>query len=236
MNKLIRKITSAIAEFGIFAGILYGIGQILDRSNSRLKLCYFEIMVQPVWSTSLAPANLTKSFEIRELGPDSPDVARFPRPDEIISQRFDQNAMCLGGYKKGELIGFLWLKFGEYHEDEVRCIFAPEPVSNTVFDFDIYLFPEHRLGIGFIALWDGANNYLKSRGIDYTCSRVSRFNTGSRQSHRHLGSRRAGKAVFLCGTSRQLMIGSQKPYIHFSINKYELPRIAIDTSKYSANQ
>lgn len=232
----LRKFASAIGEFGILAGVLYVIDQALERSASRLRLRFYEIMVQPVPDEPLAPGNLTKSFETRELGPDSPDVARFPRPDEVISQRFDQDAVCLGGYKKGELIGFLWVKFGEYNEDEVRCVFAPQPASKTVFDFDIYLFQEHRFGIGFIGLWDGANAYLRRNGVDFTCSRVSRFNTGSRQSHEHLGWKRVGKALFLCGSSSQLMIASLKPYFHFSRNKNNIPKIAIDTNKFSASR
>lgn len=235
MSGILKKIRAAFREFGLFAGALYLVDQALSTSNSRVQLRFYDIMVQPISQTPLAPKNLTKSFEVREIIAGSEELRQFPRPTEIIEQRFEQGAVCLGGYDKGKLVGFLWLKFGEYYEDEVRCVFVTKPASETVFDFDIYLFPDHRFGIGFIGLWDGTNEYLHRNGIRYTCSRVSRFNVGSRKSHEHLGWKRLGRTLFLCGRSNQLMLGTLKPYVHFQRANGRRPRICIDTARYRAD-
>jgi hypothetical protein len=111
----------------------------------------------------------------------------------------------------------------------VRCQFEPQPHGKAAFDFDIYLFPEYRLGLGFFALWEHANKYMRERGIKSTCSRVSRYNTQSRKSHSHLDCKQVGVAIFLTGPKRQIMLASIAPYIHFSNTPEKRPTIQIRT-------
>ena len=75
--------------------------------------------------------------------------------------------------------------------------------EDSVFDFDFYIYPEHRMGLAFVALWNGANAFLSSRGIRFpTFSRLTRFNT-ARIAHRHFGWKHVGRALFLqLGSSR----------------------------------
>ena len=236
MLTFVEKLLGVFREFGVLGGVLYGVGKALRRSGAGFHLYFYEIMVQPISEKPLAPKNLTKSFELREIKAADPELAKFPRSEKVVAERFEQGVICLGGFQKSEFIGYLWIQFGKYYEDEVRCLFAPEPESEAVFDFDIYIFPDHRFGIGFIALWDGANEFLKRRGIRFTCSRVSRFNVASRKSHEHFGWKCIGRTVFLCGATSQLMLGTIKPYFHFSLKKANLPKIRINTNSRLVNE
>lgn len=227
ITRLARKALSPIKEFGFEAGILYGLDQVLIRLGSRFRIFYYELMVQPVLEKPLAPPNLTRSYEVREISEGDEIIAKMPPPSHIIKHRFLQDVVCLGLFSKGKFIGYLWLCFGPYQEDEVRCTFIPLPEDQAVFDFDLYLFPEHRLGLGFVALWDNANRYMISRGIRFTSSRVSRFNTVARKSHRHLGCKCVGKAIFFRGKRVQIMFSTRMPFFHISFHEQSKPQLRI---------
>lgn len=225
ITRLARKAWSPIKEFGFCAGVLYGLDQTLIRLGSRFRIYYYELMEQPVPDKPIAPPNLIKSFEVREILEGDELITMMPPPPNVIAHRFQQNVVCLGAFSRSNFIGYLWLCFGPYEEDEVRCTYIPLPHDEAVFDFDLYLFPKHRLGLGFAALWDGANRYMRGRGIRSTFSRVSRFNTAAKKSHSHLGCQCIGKAVFLRGKHVQIMFSTKSPHIHLSFGEQSRPQL-----------
>lgn len=227
MTKLFDRIRNTFTEFGIGAGLVYGLARILEISRAPLRIFYYELMVQPIGTNKVAPANLTKSFEVREIVDGDPILDQMPPPRAVIDNRFRQNCVCLGAFQKQVFVGYQWLSFGQYEEDEVRCFFSPQPSGEAVFDFDFYIFPEFRFGLGFVALWDATNEYLSRKGIKVTTSRVSRFNTASRKSHQHLGWRRVGRAIFLNSQNFQLMLASTPPYAHVSFGQSPGPVIPV---------
>jgi hypothetical protein len=113
-------------------------------------------------------------------------------------------------------VGYVWFRFGPYDEDEVRCRYLIEPAAQSVFDFDLYVFPEYRLGRAFAAIWHHAIARLRAREIRYSFSRVTRFNVASRRAHSHLGWRRAASALFLKLWRVEMMIASTSPYVSIS--------------------
>lgn len=229
MPSLLNKIYGPIRSFGLFAGLLYGIDQVLVRIRSSLRVYYYEIMVQPVGNEPLIPGNIKVSTEIRQIENGDPLFDAMPPPSEVIAARFEQDVICIGAFRRSKFIGYQWICLGPYDEDEVRVTFVPSPAETAVFDFDIYVFPEHRFGLGFASLWDGANAFLRSRGVKYTCSRVSRFNLESRKSHSHLGWQCVGRTIFFSGKSFQLMVGSISPYFHLTFRGKTKPVIKIPT-------
>ena len=146
----IDQIRSAVDEFGVTTAICYLADQALARLGGRFRVCDYDIMVQPIADSDKAPANLTKSFTIREIEEGDPLVAQMPPPPAIIEARYRQDYVCIGGFQKDDFIGYQWFAFGPYEEDEVRCQFLPTPKETAVFDFDFYLLPEHRLGLGLL--------------------------------------------------------------------------------------
>ena len=231
MTGLFKTILAPLREFGFFAGSVYGINQVFIRSNSRFRVFLYDLMIQPVAQTAIASRKLTGSVKIREICDGDAVLQKMPPPDHVIASRFKQGAICIGAFQKGHLIGYQWLRFGTYQEDEVRCDFVPRPEGKTVFDFDIYVYPKYRLGIGFAALWDGSNSLLRSREILYAASRVSRFNTASMRSHRHLGCQRIGRVLFVTGKQWQWLFATGSPFVHLSLNAKSRPRISIGPSQ-----
>jgi hypothetical protein len=218
-NQMLQKLTALFKEFGFFAGLLYISDRFLANISPHLRLYFYEIMVQPIHKESLIPARLTKNLEIREIKRGDPEVELMPARADIKEARFEQNAVCLGAFQKGKFIGYMWFCSYAYEEDEVRCSFLLSPVDEAVFDFDFYLFPEYRMGLGFIGMWSGANKFLSDRGIKYTFSRLTRTNIASRRAHSHLGWKCVGQTLFLQAWRLQFMAATIFPYFHLSFGK-----------------
>lgn len=225
MTEILDRLSSPFKEFGFFAGFLYLIDRALARLSSGLRLCFYELMVQPIPNKPVVPAHMTKTLEICEIKPGDPELGAMPIPSEIIQLRFNQHAICLGAFRKNKFIGYIWFCFGAYEEDEVRCTYELTPKNAAVFDFDLYLAPENRLGLGFIGIWDGANKYLRNRGIRWTFSRITRFNLASRRAHEHLGCKRVGQAIFLKLWQTELMLATVFPYLDYTLRESQRMRL-----------
>jgi len=218
---MLGKLTSPFREFGLFAGLLYAIDRGFRRLSPGLRLYVYQLMVQPIPDKLLLPAPLTKHLEIRQIRRGDPEVARMPARPEIKESRFEQEAICLGAFRRGQFIGYIWFCFRAYEEDEVRCTYVLPDNDQAVFDFDLYLFPEHRMGIGFLGIWNGANEFLRSRGIKFSFSRLTRFNLASARAHEHLGWKLVGHAIFLQAWSVEFMVATISPYLHVSFGRSE---------------
>ena len=226
---------SPFREFGGAAGCVYLIDEVLSRMSSHLRLIYYELMVQPIPDTPLLPRRLTKSLEFREIREGDADTDLLPIRPEIKESRFAQGTTCLGTYKQNELIGYIWFSFKTYQEDEIRCDYLIDPEDAAVFDFDLYLFPQHRLGLGFAGVWSGANKYLRSKGIRYTYSRVSRFNTASRRAHAHFGWEKVGRCLTLKLWNVELMCCTIRPWFHLAVSKNSRAEIRMTADVLAAS-
>ena len=213
VKNLWRRLVGPFKEFGLGAGALYAADRVMRGLSPRLGLYVYELMVQPITDKPMLPVNLTKNLRFVEIARGHPDIELMPARADIKDARFDQGAVCLGVYRKDKLIGYIWFSFRTYEEDEVRCTYELAVAERSVFDFDLYVMPEHRMGIGFMAVWHGANQYLRERGIDYTFSRLTRFNLASRRSHAHLGWKCAARAVFLQAWQVEVMLASVAPFV-----------------------
>ena len=208
-----HKLKAPFKEFGFLAGLLYAADRVLRRLSSSCGLYVYELMAQPISAKPLLPPNLVKNLKFVEIARGHPDIARMPAREDIKSSRFEQGARCLGVYRKENLIGFIWFCFNRYEEDEVRCTYELLAPQRSVFDFDLYVFPEYRMGVGFMGIWHGANAYLSERGVDFTFSRLTRFNLASRRSHAHLKWTRVGSALFIQLWRLEFMVSNLAPYL-----------------------
>lgn len=112
-----------------------------------------------------------------------------------------------------------------YQEAEVRCTCELTDREASIFDFDFYVLPEHRMGIAFLAIWQGMNDTLAPQGVRYTFSRMTRFNLASRRAHARLGAKRAGSAIFLQAWGLELMASSVAPWIGVTCQR--TPRVVL---------
>ena len=236
-----RRLASPFKMFGGLGGTLYIVGRLLRLLSPRLGLYVYEFMVQPVGSKLLLPPKLSKNLTFSEIGRGHPDIAKMPARADIKEQRFAQGARCIGAYRKGQLIGYVWYCTERYHEDEVRCTCELVDSARSIFDFDLYVLPEHRLGVGFLGVWHGVNEMLAPRGVCYTFSRLTFFNNASRRAHAHLGWKRVGRGVFFQAWELELMIATIAPYVGATFGSRQRitlrlrPDVLAGASRESAN-
>mgnify|MGYP000152550224 CR=1 FL=1 len=223
---MLKKLNAIFKEIGIVVGFLYLADRCLTKISPNLRILCHAFMVQPIPNKPLLPNNLTRSFECHEIKRGDPNLTLMHPPPEIIESRFNQKATCLGVFKNNTFIGYIWFSFSEYIEDESRCKYILNPENSSVFDFDFYIFPEHRLGLAFMVIWNEANRFLSDRGIHQTFSRLTQSNIASKKAHAHLGWKRAGQAIYLKAWHLEIMLATIRPFVGFSLR--ESGRINID--------
>src|SRR5207237_7322718 len=216
---MLRKIIGPFREFGPAAGLLYVIDRVLSSLSPALHLYVYDLMGQLIVDKPLLSRGFKKPLEIREIKAGDPEIALMPVRAEAMRARLAQRATCLGAFRKGAFIGYMWFCNPTYEEDEVRCTYVLGSADESVFDFDFYIFPEHRMGLGFVSLWNGANEFLNRQNIRYTFSRLTRFNVASRRAHQHLGWKVVGRTIFLKAWHFQIMLATLFPFVHISITK-----------------
>lgn len=223
-----QNIKRSAAELGWANAILYYLAEILGRiSSRRITLRRYLIVAQPVPDEPLISRADSKT-EIRQIDAADPAVARFPRPPNVIAARYVAGYTCLQASIGGQFVGFLWLAFGAYEEDEVRCRYQLADSEKLAWDFDVFVEPRYRLGRSFARLWHAANDLLRAKGIKWTLSRISAFNAASLAAHARLGTTSLGYATFLCLGRLQLAFlpGNRLP--RASWNEASRPVLILD--------
>jgi hypothetical protein len=224
---MLARLKSPFQEFGFFGGLIYALDRFAQRLSPNLRLYFYELLAQPIPETPFLPRGLSKAVEMREIQRGAPEIALMPARPEIKESRFRQDAICLGAFQKNQFIGYIWLCFNSYEEDEVRCTFVLPEGAQAAFDFDLYLFPEYRMGLGFVGIWNGAAEFLRSRGIKVSFSRLTRFNLVSRRAHSRLGSRRVGRVLVLRMWTVEFLVATVSPYIHLSLSGRDRVRLKL---------
>lgn len=218
---------TTMRELGGLNAILYFAARALNHCSRHCALYKYYLVAQPVSATARLSGERGKSVTVRQLERGDAALKQMDRPATTLERRFAQQSICLGAFKDAQLVGYIWLHFSAYPEDEVRCCFKPEPATDTAWDFDIYIDPKYRLGYTFPRLWDEADARLRSRRVRWTMSRISAFNPASLTSHARLGIKSIGSATYLIFFRWQLMFTTLRPYIHFSLTRSSHPTIVI---------
>ena len=223
------RFRQTIHELGWLNGCVYGLDRLLGAiSSGRVRLHKYYFIAQPIPEKRWLPPQRGATLEIRHVTASDPVIKEFPRPEGVAFYRFRQGANCFAVFKADKFIGFLWLTLGPYQEDEVRCRYIPLPEGKSVWDFDVYLHPEHRNGIAFLKLWDAANSFLTKRRIRWSLSRISAYNRGSLLSHTRMGAKRIGSVAFLSLGSYQISAATVRPFFHLTTRPDSFPVFALN--------
>ena len=227
LRLLKQRIGENIQQLGWWNAAFYFLSLALRRIG--LRLYKYDFVAQPVGSGALARGR-GKAIEVQLVIEPAEIPAAYPRPPHVVADRFAQGARTLQAWKGEDLAGFLWLVHEGYREDEVRADYKLAS-RDSVWDFDVYVAPQFRMGPTYLRLWDEANVLLQEANVRWTCSRISSFNTASRNAHARLGATRLAGAVFLCLGRWQLSFFTQGPYVHLSSGLHNAPRLVFDTSR-----
>jgi len=224
---LLDKARGLVQELGPSGALCYLLHRVGARTGGLLAVHRYLLVAQPVLPEPLLLGRRGRSIDVRQLDPQDPRLLALPLDATVLGYRASQGAVCFAAFKEEAIIGCLWLCLSTYDEDEVRCRYRPWPSGEASWDFDVYLLPEHRSGLGFVRLWDEANAFLRQRGIAFSWSRISAFNPLSLTSHARLGARVAGRATFLRLGPCQFMVASLPPRWHLSFRRMDRPSITL---------
>lgn len=218
MADVLERIQRLTGELGWCNAGLYLLARGLDKATrGTAKLEIFRFVAQPVPDQPLLGAGRGATIEIHPVTTSEDPVCRFfPRPAEVIRERFKQNVVCFVAQRHGQFVGYLWLALGSYDEDVVRTRFVLPESNKVVWDFDVYVEPASRMGFTFLRLWDAAYEWMRSEGYRWSLSRISVLNPASFRAHQRLSAREIGAALFLCLGPLQLMLATCSPYLHLS--------------------
>lgn len=220
-----KRFLKTIAELGWFDALLYGIARLFGRTPLRLHRYYF--VAQRV-AANPRRVKWGRTIRIRPISILAEIPWGYPRPSEVVAERFRQGSHCLAAWRGNELAGFLWYQFGAYREDEVRVRYRLAS-PHSAWDYDVYVQPHLRLGPTFSRLWEDAHSRLHARGVRWTCSRISAFNPDSLRSHARMGAVRLGSASFVTIGRWQCMLATVAPFVHISYDARSIPQLSFDT-------
>ena len=211
----LNSLKETFRTLGVRNGLWLIVHRVLGKvSKGRARVFRYYLVAQPIPQVGNGQLRATASSVVRRVEGDDPHVSDFPRPQHVIARRFDSGAHCYVAEVKGRFAGYLWLAYGGYDEDEVRCRFEFAEPAASVWDFDVYVVPEFRMGRTFVRLWQTANTELASQGVAWTFSRISAFNPMSMSSHQRMGMRSLFMATFLFIGPLQVAMMGVAPFVH----------------------
>ncbi len=197
LSRSLHRLREPFRDFGLVDGCLYLADRLLRALSPSCGLYPYEFLVQRVPATGLLPAALAKNIAAERLVPGHPLLMHVSAPASEVAHRFAAGAQGVAATRKAKLLGYAWWCGREYFEREVRCTFVLAGSGRDVFDFDVYVLPEQRMGLGFMAVWHVLVQQMRESGVASSYSRISRFNVASRRAHLRLGARPIGRAVFV---------------------------------------
>lgn len=149
---------------------------------------------------------MPREHEVRPMPADELDAAagELDLCPATIAYRRGQGMICLGAFRRGQLLGVTWITDQPFDEDEVFVRFVPPP--GAAWDTGLYVRPADRAGRAFAALWAGTAVWLAERGLDWSMSRINDYNDGSWRAHERMGARRIDGLTALRLGDRQWLL------------------------------
>ena len=227
-NRLMDRWRLLLSQLGPVDAILYLVDRVLAAlSGGKARLVKYHIVAQPLGLSGATRLRPDSKTVLALTPPSSPLCAMFPRPPDIIASRYASGGQCLSAMVGEVFGGYVWWQRGHYEEDEVRCTFELLDAQTCVWDYDVYISPQFRLGRLMARLWQAADDHLASQGVRWTFSRISAFNPASMTSHARLGAMRRESATFLVLGGFQVSMLAQPPYLHVSWHDSQRPRLRL---------
>lgn len=223
-----RKLRQTVKPLGVANGLLYLVSRVLERASlGSVRLLRYRIVAQPIGNAGLRALRADSTTIVQPTPADSPLVAAFPRPPQVLRRRYENGAECFTAVVRTVFAGFIWVQREAYDEDEVRCRYELAAPERCVWDFDVHVEPRFRLGRTLARLWQAVDAHLAEQGMQWTFSRISAFNADSMAAHARLGIVDCGSATFLCAGALQLAVLSTPPFLHLSFSSRQRPSLLL---------
>jgi hypothetical protein len=221
-------LADSLKLYGPVDGILYLINRVSTRFlRGVLHVARYQFLALPTNATIPSPRRLGKDIQTRRLARTEMTHLGPPRPAEVIHSRLEQGSWSLGAFKNEQLLGFIWLQYSSYLEDEVRCRYILPSSGDCAWDYDLYIDPAFRNSAAFLKLWKDVLAQLSEAGKRWSLSRVSVFAPDSLRAHLRMGAIPIGNACFVSLFGLQLMTANMPPYLHVSWRPDQAPNLIL---------
>jgi hypothetical protein len=235
---LISGVTSrlhrAFAEYGVANTILFGLQQVIQKFNSGAVIERLYIVTQPVPGTTASIGRRGAQIEIRPINSDDPALEAFTRIPAELTDRFVQNASCLGAFRTGKLLGWLWFVPGTFRDFTHPVTFKLLPATGATWDFDVYVRPDARLSAAFARLWEAAFQVMRNLGVSQTLSAISAYNPASLRAHHRLGTRTLGSVLIVrLGRFQAVCTRRFRPHLLLSFRPHFQAELVINVPSIS---
>jgi len=211
---MFNKLKKSLKESGWLVTIAYSVHLLLQKLGADSGLFFYYLYSQPIKKAKepeRVEARQVFCFEWLEEFDDR--VLSIPRPEGVLRERFRQGSKCLLATRESAVVACAWFAFDRYHEDEAVCTYDFSADAKAIWDFDVFVFPEYRLGRLFMRLWQKASADLANEGYEKSLSRITAYNRRSISSHERMGAKKVGRIVFLKIGSFQLGFHPLSPWI-----------------------
>ena len=226
-----------VTTLGLFNALLYTLDRLLARGSfGALRLRRYLFVAQPIGQGRLQALRPDGNTVVAATPPESPLLAQFPRPPQVIRARYANGAQCFSACVGATFAGFIWFQRQAYDEDEVRCRYVMAAPEDSVWDFDVHVEARFRLGRTLARLWQAVDAHLAAQRVQWSFSRISAFNPASIAAHRRLGTIACGNATFLCAGPLQVAFLSMSPFVHLSFSPRQRPSLLLSPPRRPSRQ
>ena len=224
----LSNLAALYEELGTGAFFAFCIHKALSRVGKKNAFQYYHFYSQPIGPSQAHNPKRTSAFTFTWHESFSPLMLQLPRPEHRLRDRFKQKTTCVLGAKGGQLVSCAWFAYEGYEEDEVWCRYEFPNSPDSVWDYDVFVAPDYRLGRAFHLTWQAAASRLYNAGYRRTLSRISAYNPNSLRSHERLGAQRCGSAMYLRLGRIQIMASNKAPYLQITANRKGRPVLNFD--------
>ncbi len=211
------NIRADIRQMGFPGWLSYSAGRLLQRiSGGRLKFAVVDFYLQPMGESFRKLPAPTSSIRVEPIGREQMDPEQFERRADVLDTRVAEESVCIAAMRNDELMGFMWLHFGVFHDRDLELLLKAGARQDLAWDFDMFIKPKYRLGPTFARLWSEAQTQLLHRGCTGTLSWVRLENGASRRAHARLGATLMGRAALLSLGRYQLTVSTIRPWLAVS--------------------
>lgn len=225
---LLARLGQALAERGRLGTLVHALDRGLAAvSGGRARVHAYAFIAQPLDAPAFLRSVIRPpaggSRQLLHVRAGDALAQTLPRPQAILARRWAAGDECLAAVVQDELAGTLWLAFGHYDEDEVRCRYELLEPSLHVWDYDVWVAPRYRGGRVLARLWGAAGQRLVEAGYTHSISRVALGNVASLAVHRRMGGTVIGRAVFVSLGPLQIAFMGARPFVHLGLRRGQVP-------------
>lgn len=231
-----RAIGDALARYGWWNGFIFLFARGLERvSIGRARLLRFFVLARPIGDRSAERPAGDDQVIVREIDASSRLLDQIPGDHMALHRRLQTGNVCIAASTEDRFLGHLWLRRARHDEEDARALYVLDPSHKAMWGFDVRVEDDEPSGRSIATrLWDGADDYMRAHGVEWTVSRIPAFAPSTHDPEDARSALRIASITFLKLGNAQLGVFTCSPYLSLSWRSRSRPRILIKTPRPDA--